>query len=1165
MMHRSRTRSSALGTALSLAGRLGALGLVAAFLGWGASPVAAASPARRATYSTPGYTGTTKPVPTVAAPLPTPLLLSSAGRAPDVLVDGAGTSHIVWITSSPGTADAVHYCRLPRGAATCDVAQSLVPQKAYGDGDDPSFNASSGARIVQIGQQLVIVDYRYPTPYPKPDGSSVSTTALEWVSEDGGASFTGPGLVGNQPIAGGVVGFGPPNDPRVLTVTDGTTGGTYVQALTPGQFTSTSANLGQAGGDQAYSGSLALDGGLPVVAFADLGNHSLVRRWTGVGSAGDASTWGSAAVVAGDEPKLAGGPGGLFMMNRPAPNGPYAVRRLFGASAGPPQAISDAAGPEYRAFAETASGGLVAGWESRGGDHPGVSLRASSDGANWSSTERLIDGRDNGQLSVAAAGDGGGIAVLNHTGGTNGDGQIVATAYGSRARTGLPGIAGVAGGGDPTASTSCQTIAFGVARITGELGCFLHGSGAYSADVVSDGTLSFNGLKIVPDPGVQIIIDPHAHTFDTTGKVTVLAEGAGLTVTLWHGEIHVKLPTAGAETDLFNFDMSQFAADLDGFPIDAKIDVKLTATGVRIPVDLKLPAVFGGITGHAEMIADSARGLHVDNLAIAIANAPIGPLLADFAISYEAKDDVWLGSGKLRFPPQPAGLALAADVAFARGHFTKGDIDIKPPGYGLPLFTDVYLNDIKGGLQLEPKTIITAGAGIGAIPIGTPTNFQNTMQINGDIALTIADPFQIEIKGDAALLGIPIADARLLFISNGYLSLDGSFDFTFAPVEISAAINAVVDLPHRLFSAEFKADFQVLGYDLSSVDGIVSTSGLAVCGDLPVPPFSRVTVGHHWNHDYTDLVPSFDFLRSKACDLSGYRVSASPARAATDGTGAAITLPHADTVNLAVHGAGAPPTVALIAPDGTRTTPAVDTMAEAAAALASPGGPASAAFTVPTDNTTVVVLRRPAAGRWHVEAQPGSAPVSAAAESHTLPPAALTGRVVGRGDRLTVRYAMHPRPGMTVRFAELAGTVLHVIGSARSSHGSVAFTPADGAAGRRTIVALVEQDGLPRPRVVIAHFLAPKPANAGRPSHLKLAIHDHTLTVTFGPADRARSYRIRIRSTDGKQRLLIATQTHRSARLTALGPAAKASVTVTAYTAAGRRGPPATATITARH
>ena len=164
--------------------------------------------------------------------------------------------------------------------------------------------------------------------------------------------------------------------------------------------------------------------------------------------------------------------------------------------------------------------------------------------------------------------------------------------------------------------------------------------------MISDGEIHFNGLRIIPYSGVQIIINAHAHTFDTTGKVSVIAEGImlKLKITLWHGEIHVKLPTAGAETDLFNFDMSQYAADLEGFPIDAKIDVKLTSDGVRIPVDLKLPAVFGGITGHAEVVANEASGLQLGSLAISVQNAPIGPLLTDFNISYDSKDDVWLAA-----------------------------------------------------------------------------------------------------------------------------------------------------------------------------------------------------------------------------------------------------------------------------------------------------------------------------------------------------------------------------------------------------------------------------------------------------------------------------------------------------------------------------------------
>jgi hypothetical protein len=53
--------------------------------------------------------------------------------------------------------------------------------------------------------------------------------------------------------------------------------------------------------------------------------------------------------IAGSEPKLAGGPGGLFVMNRPTPNGQYAVRRISGAQTGAPLQVSDGHDAEYRA------------------------------------------------------------------------------------------------------------------------------------------------------------------------------------------------------------------------------------------------------------------------------------------------------------------------------------------------------------------------------------------------------------------------------------------------------------------------------------------------------------------------------------------------------------------------------------------------------------------------------------------------------------------------------------------------------------------------------------------------------------------------------------------------------------------------------------------------
>ena len=40
-------------------------------------------------------------------------------------------------------------------------------------------------------------------------------------------------------------------------------------------------------------------------------------------------------------------------------------------------------------------------------------------------------------------------------------------------------------------------------------------------------------------------------------------------------------------------------------------------------------------------------------------------------------------------------------------------------------------------LELEPDTVITAGVGVGVIPVGPPAQFVNTLQINGQIVQTV--------------------------------------------------------------------------------------------------------------------------------------------------------------------------------------------------------------------------------------------------------------------------------------------------------------------------------------------------------------------------------------------------------------------------------------------
>jgi hypothetical protein len=87
--------------------------ILATVVGTGLTAASTAA-APHASYHTPGYRGTHR-VPPVAARVPTPLTIGS-GENPSILVDAAGTAHIVWNQPVLGQADQLHYCRLPRRA-----------------------------------------------------------------------------------------------------------------------------------------------------------------------------------------------------------------------------------------------------------------------------------------------------------------------------------------------------------------------------------------------------------------------------------------------------------------------------------------------------------------------------------------------------------------------------------------------------------------------------------------------------------------------------------------------------------------------------------------------------------------------------------------------------------------------------------------------------------------------------------------------------------------------------------------------------------------------------------------------------------------------------------------------------------------------------------------
>ena len=85
----------------------------------------------------------------------------------------------------------------------------------------------------------------------------------------------------------------------------------------------------------------------------------------------------------------------------------------------------------------------------------------------------------------------------------------------------------------------------------------------------------------------------------------------------------------------------------------------------------------------------------------------------------------------------------------------------------------------------------------------------------------------------------------------------------------------------------------------------------------------------------------------------------------------------------------------------------------------------------------------------------------------------------------------------------------HVIGVARGGRGRIRFTPAPGPAGKRTIVAFVEQNGIPRDQITVATFTY-RPLKLARPAHLRVKRKGSRLLVSFGAVRGADLYNVSV-------------------------------------------------------
>jgi hypothetical protein len=1125
-------------------------------------------------YHSPGYKGKTN-LPRVAATPLAPITLGT-GKYPDLLVDDAGTARIVFAQDGgSSSADTISYCGLQRGQARCAQTTAVPnPQEPEG-GDSPgNFPAGNhdfdGPAPLVIGNQLFLVDRRFPDAFPTPDSSTSESNVFLWSSDDGGATITGPGTIGDNQIGGGATVYGGAANPSIGTISRTETGGTFFQGAGAGQYTRTKAALGT--GDQAYYGELATDGSLPIATFADLSGNVFLREWSGQGDVNDANNW-SETSFPGYSPQIVAGAAGVFVLYRDGSisTSNVWVRRVVGGTAtGAPVKL---AGPVSQpTISESPSGRFSFAYV----DSTGVETRDSTDGVHFSPpqlTATVPSGHSIAHLVTAATGDGGGfVSFVKDPTGAEAVGTIVASVFGTQQATGKPGLGSLPGGGigstvgDQLATSTCTTAKFGVVTAQIKAGCFLHDPSNPRLDV-SLGEVDINGLSIIPDAGVKIGIDPRLHTIDTSGSVSVVLKGPGINVTIWHGEIHAKIPVAIPGADLFDFhELSP--PDVAGFPVSGDVDAKLVDGGVQVPISLKLPGYFGGVTGSATLRATLAGGLQLDSLEFKIGDANFGALeLKNVDISYTLQGNVWKGTGTVNVPSGGSALSLSIAIEFDNGNFTSGSFDVGLPYPGVPIDLndpppELYLTHGGLGLGLNPVTL-SGTIGFGITPLSAPGvggTHDYIFSLDGKLSAAFGNPVTITVTATGFLYQLKLGQATLVYKIPDQVSLTGSSSFDLGVVGYNGTLSAIIDPKDNKFGGQISAGLTLHLSALGVIPGIpsdvtiptqaiaINNTGFGVYIPPGIVPYVG-TVTYHWGDAFPSLHPFSSDLSQFTAGLPAAAADRHRAHAAAGTTSFRVPA-NADSAAIEVAGDGGAPAIVLTAPDGKQIVPATRFG----------GGATAVALGDGTAHVTHVGIDHPAAGQWTVEQQPGSSiPIASVQYAIGGPPPVVSATLIGRGRSRVLRYRAKLPPNVTVSFAEQTGRLFPVIGSATRASGTIRFTPGLGSPGRRSIVAQIDNGGLPLSRKTVASYIAPGPPHPQRPRRVQVLTGAHAFAVSFTPPAGAVRTLVRVVATDGRRLQQVVSLRTRRLSVPVIGFRDGITVTVTGIGADGRGGPARTA------
>lgn len=603
------------------------------------------------------------------------------------------------------------------------------------------------------------------------------------------------------------------------------------------------------------------------------------------------------------------------------------------------------------------------------------------------------------------------------------------------------------------ATTGCVTsVPFGAYLATAEDGsCLTSVDGVYT----DSKAVNLNGLNLVANGG-EISIDT------ISGEESFRADDAAVEI----GDFPVY---SGPIPDI-SLDRSwsipvDKTAILGHIGIKGELDFSVNGTdGLTTTGTADLPADLGGGSVSLSATMDAAHGftsaeLQASNLTVDVRIEKI--TLNGFSLSYDVPDDTWTGSVTVGLPVS-SNAEVTGKIVIAHGKVTE--FAVTGDKLNEPLGDDgVFLQSIGADIVLAPPQSITGTASITA---GPEIDNVAAISASGSMGYVFGNLGDFREQGTVTLLpGTAFSQAingELDYYTDGHITVSGNAGISIAGIAlVKVAVSGWVDGTSAFsFTGTGTVGFAGLGL---SGNAVISNVGIAACGDL----FGYTAgFGYLWGGKVN--------IMGASCGIGPYTAAGGSVVFDRAGTPVAtITLPKGLPVaSFKITGPKGE------APSGTLTDPKGDKIAVNPAHLGvfTKTTPEYALGADNVNGIDYLLIKAPAGGTWTFTPTTGSS-VTSIESATALPTPSVKGTVSGTALRRTLSWHIANLSGQQVTFVEEANGIDHVLAAnVSASSGQVSFTPADGPAGTRSIVAEITQDGLTRQTVPVTSYTAPATA-----------------------------------------------------------------------------------------